>query len=164
MTIRLNDAHAIKLVAEATRINLGAKIFCIADYDDTDKLLCGALLMGDNDYSMEIHFASFVPNFVRQEMLWAVFNYIFKVRKIKKLFGRVPENNKRARKFNKHLGFKEEAILADVYPDREGLVIMSMYEKDCKYINDKPPEVNFASPDKTNIIEVHEYSQSNVGQ
>jgi RimJ/RimL family protein N-acetyltransferase len=163
VTIRLNDAHAIKLVAEVTRVNLGAKIFCIADYDVNDKLLCGALLMSDNDYSMEIHFASFVPNFVRQEMLWAVFSYIFKVRKIKKLFGRVPENNKRARKFNKHLGFKEEAIIDDVYPGGEGLVVMGMYEENCKYINDKPPEVNFAPVEKTNIVEVHEYSQSKSG-
>jgi RimJ/RimL family protein N-acetyltransferase len=164
MTIRLNDAHSIRLVAEATNINLGAKIFCIGDYDTNDELISGALLMGDNDHSMEIHFASFKPNFVRKEMLWTVFNYVFEVRKVKKLFGRVPENNKRARKFNKHLGFKEETIIDDVFPGGEGLVVMSMYEEDCKYTCSAPPEVIFATADKTYIVEVHEYSQSNIGQ
>lgn len=163
MTIRIDDAHAIKLIAERAGIDLGAIVHCIADYDDRDVLVSGVLLMNDNGHSMEIHSAGWARTSARHELLWVIFNYVFKVRKVKKLFGRVPANNIVARKLNKHLGFREEVIINDVFPDGEGLVIMSMYEEDCMFVNIKPPEVKFAPPEKTNIVKVHEYYQSNSG-
>jgi hypothetical protein len=164
--IRINEAHAIKLIADQAKVNLGAKIYSIACYDSKDRLMSGVLLMEDNGHSMEIHSAIFMPNGAQPEILWAVFNYVFKVRKVKKLFGRVPEGNRRARKFNMHIGFKEEAIIDDVFPGGEGLVVMGMYEEDCKFVNTgkKPPKVEFAPIEKTNIIQVHEYSQSKIGE
>lgn len=161
--IRINDAHAIRLIAEYALIDLGAKVYCIAHYDNNDRLTGGVLVMSDNGWSCEIHSASFRPNWGRQELLWAVFNYIFRVRRIKKLFGRVPEGNARARKFNRNLGFTEEAIINDVFPGGEGLVVMSMYEDNCKFLKMKLPVVEFASINKTNIVEVHEYSQEHIG-
>jgi RimJ/RimL family protein N-acetyltransferase len=163
MTIRINDAHSIKLIAQAADIALGAKIHCIAHYDNNDTLTGGVLLMNDNGHSMEIHSAGFKLNWGRQELLWAVFNYVFRVRGIKKLFGRVPEENHRARKFNKHLGFKEEAIIDDVFSGGEGLVVMGMYEEDCKFLTMKLPKVEFAPIEKTDIVEVYQYSQSKAG-
>ena len=161
--LRINDVHSIRLIAESAKLDLGAKIYCIAHYDNKDILTGGVIIMGDNGYSAEIHSASFRPTWGRQELLWAVFNYIFKFRGIKKLFGRVPEGNIRARKFNKHLGFKEETIIEDVFSGGEGCVVMSMYEYQCRFINVRPPHVEFASLDKISIVEVHEYSQSKVG-
>lgn len=161
--IRINDTHAIRLIAQYAMIDLGAKVHCIAHYDNNDVITGGVLLVNDNGWSMEIHSASFKPNWGRQELLWAVFNYVFRVRRIKKLFGRVPEGNVRARKFNRNLGFTEEAIINDVFHGGEGLVVMSMYEDDCKFLHMKLPAVKFAPPDKTSIVEVHEYSQEYIG-
>ena len=161
--IRVNDAHAINLIAMYAGVNLGAKIYCIASYDSNDQLTGGVLIMGDNGWSAEIHSASFKPNWERKELLWAVFNYVFKVRRIKKLFGRVAEGNEAARKFNKKLGFIEETIIEDVFQGGESLIIMSMYEEGCKFLNMKLPIVEFAPPEKTDIIEVHEYSQEHLG-
>lgn len=163
MTIRINDAHAIRLIADRAMINLGAKVYCIAEYDSEDRLTGGVLVMNDNGWSCEIHTASFRRNWATREFIWSVFNYIFRVRGIKKLFGRVPEGNTRARRLNANLGFTEEAIINDVFPGGEGLIVMSMYADDCRFLNMKLPIVEFASPDKTNIIEVHEYSQEHIG-
>lgn len=161
--IRINDAHAIRLIADCAMIDLGAKIYCIADYDSQDRLTGGVLVMNDNGWSCEIHSASFRPNWATRELVWAVFNYIFRIRGIKKLFGRVPEGNARARRLNRNLGFTEEAIIEDVFQGGEGLVVMSMYADDCRFLKMKLPIVSFAPPDKTNIIEVHQYSQEYTG-
>lgn len=161
--IRINDAHAIRLIADCAMVNLGAKIYCIAHYDDNDRLTGGALVMNDNGWSCEIHSASFRANWATRELIWAVFNYIFRVRRIKKLFGRVPENNARARRFNKNLGFTEETIIEDVFQGGEGLVVMSMYQEECRFLKMKLPAVKFAPPDRANIIEVHQYSQKYIG-
>jgi RimJ/RimL family protein N-acetyltransferase len=159
--IRINEAHAIRLIAQYAQVNLEAKVHCIAHYNNKDQLTGGVLLVNDNGWSMEIHSASFRPNWAVTELQWAVFNYIFRVRRIKKLFGRVPEHNTRARKFNRKLGFVEEVIIEDVYPGGEGLVVMSMYAEGCKFLDMKPPQVDFAPLEKTNIIEINEYSGSN---
>lgn len=161
--IRINEAHAINLIAQYAGIDLGAKVHCIAHYDNTDQLTGGVLLLNDNGWSMEIHSASFKPNWGRQELLWAVFNYVFRVRRIKKLFGRVPESNTRARKFNRSLGFIEEVIIEDVFQGGEGMVVMSMYEEGCKFLKMKLPKVEFAPLEKTNIVEVHQYDPKYSG-
>lgn len=158
--IRLDDIHATKLIAQAAHVNLGAVVHSIAHYDEKDIITGGVLIMNDNGYSCEMHQASFGPNWANRELQWAVFNYVFRVRKLKKLFGRVPESNKQARKFNKHLGFKEENIIDDVFQGGEGLVIVGMYVEDCRYLNMELPTIKFASPVKTNIGLIYEYSQS----
>jgi hypothetical protein len=157
MTIRINDAHAIPLIARRTGIDLGSKLYCIAHYDRNDKLDGGVIIGSDNGWSAEIHSTGFIPNWGNRELIWTVFNYAFKVRKLKKLFGRVPENNHKARKLNLHLGFMEETIVDDVFFGGEGLVIMSMYENECRFINLKPPKVEFAPIEKIKIVEANEY-------
>ena len=161
--IRINDAHAIRLIADCAGINLGAKIYCIADYDSNDRLTGGVLILHDNGWSCEIHSASFRPNWATRELVWAVFNYVFRIRGIKKLFGRVPEGNARARRFNRNLGFTEEATIQDVFFGGEGLIVMSMYADECRFLKMKLPAVKFAPLDKSHIIEVHEYSQEHIG-
>ena len=166
--IRINDRHSMELIAQYAKVNLGARVESVAGYDDKDQLIGGVLILEDNGWSCEAHTAGFRPNWATKELLWTVFNYIFRVRKIKKLFGRVPENNYRARRFNRHLGFVEEHIIDDVYQGGEGLVVMSMYEDNCRYLKMKPPIVNFPSIEKTDIVKVYQYdqiySQSNISE
>lgn len=154
--IRINDIHSIQLVARVAQVNYVAGTdVCIAHYDSTDKLTSGVLFNNFNDYSSEIHVASFKPNWTTKELLYFTFFYAFKHRKWEKLFGRVPEDelHEPALRFDLHLGFKVEAYLADVYGPGEGLVIISMTREQCKYLRMKPPKnIKFPELGKTSII------------
>ena len=151
--LRLNDVHSIPLVARMANVSyIAGSDVCIAHYDSSDKLTSGVLFTNSNKFSSEIHVASFKPNWSSKELLYFTFFYAFKHRKWRKLFGRIPDDNRSALRFDLHLGFFVEAYLKDVYGVGIGLVIVSMYDFQCKHLNVKPPKVIFPKLDQVGII------------
>lgn len=63
-----------------------------------------------------------------------VFTYIFITSGRSVVIGSTPSDNKRALKFNKHIGFNEKCILKDAYADGIDLVITEMRKEDCMWI------------------------------
>jgi hypothetical protein len=66
---------------------------------------------------------------------------------VRKLFGLVPERNVAARNNDIHLGFKIEYLTADVfnYDDGiNGMYLISMYKKDCKWLDMPMPFIEYA--------------------
>jgi hypothetical protein len=155
--IRLNDVHAIRLIASAAHIQFVPKLHqCIAEYDSNDILRGGVLFTDWMGGSVQVHVAGFRSNWATKALLFMTFDYPFKQLKVKKLIGLVPEENYRARNLNLHLGFKIEYKIDDVFNDKgpfNGMYIMSMKREDCRWLGMEPPTLNFAPIELTNNIE-----------
>jgi len=153
--IRIDDVHSINCIAHAAKVQFVPHFHhCIADYDQNDILKGGALFTDWNRGSILIHLAGFRPNWVSKALLYLGFHYPFVELGVKKVFGLVPESNVTARNVNLHLGFKIEILLADVFPGEEynGMYIMSMYAKDCRFLKMKPPLIALAPGELTSKI------------
>ena len=156
--IRFDDVHAIKLIAMASQIEFVPKLHhCIARYSESDRLLGGVLFTGYRVGSVFIHMAGFDPHWVNKAMVYLAFDYPFNQLKVKKLIGMVPERNVKSRNNTLHLGFKIEYLMEDVlgFPDGvNGMYLMSMLRKDCRWLDMKMPYIEYASPERTNSIEL----------
>lgn len=154
---RINDTHAIKLIARACIIEFVPKLHhCIADYTEDDKLKGGVLF---TDYysggSAMIHMAGFRRNWVSKAMVYLAFDYPFRQLKVRKLMGMVPEYNIRALNADLHLGFKVEYLSPDVLGRADGvngMYLVSMYREDCRWLNMPMPYIEYAPEELTNDI------------
>jgi hypothetical protein len=170
MTIRFNDPHAAYLIASAAKIPFVPQLHhCIAEYDSNDILRGGVLFTDYLGGSVQVHVAGFRLNWASKVLLYLTFQYPFKIIRVKKLIGLVPESNTQARNLNLHLGFKIEYLVADVFnwgDAPNGMYVMSMYAEDCKWLNMPTPRVILAPKEKTNQLtlplEILDHTQMTV--
>ena len=154
--LRINDTHSVPLIARVAGVNyVAGSDVTIAHYDSNDRLTSGVMFTNSNNWSSEIHVASFRSGWTNKELLWFTFHYAFRVRKWGKLFGRVPDDkaHEAAFRLDAKLGFMAEAYINDVFGYKIGLHVLSMYREDCKWLDMKPPKITFPSPDKTLFVE-----------
>lgn len=93
-------------------------------------------VVGFEDYnyaSIRMHVAAEGKRWMTREYLRFCFWYPFKQLKVKKIIGLVSSNNHQALKFDRHLGFVDEAVIKEAAPDGD-LVILTMSEKQCRFI------------------------------
>jgi len=84
--------------------------------------------------SANIHLAVLQPTILRRGFLHAVAGDIFIRRGRSRIFGLTPENNKRAIKFNRHIGMREVARIPDAYDEGVGYVITRMDRADSPWL------------------------------
>lgn len=159
MTIRIDDVHAIKLLAQAASIQFVPRLHhCIANYSKDDKLLGGTLYTDYWGGSVGCHFAGFFPNWINRELLWLGFQYPFVQLGVNKLFGLIPEWNVTSRNTALRLGFQIEYLAPDVFnnPDGiNGMYITSMYKHACRWLDMSEPVIHYAPPERTNPVVLH---------
>lgn len=153
--IRVNDTHAIRLIAQHAEVPFTPKLHgCIARYSSSDRLMGGVMYTDLKlNGSVAMHWAGFCPNWVSRALIWLAFDYPFRQLGVNKVFGLTPEGNVVARNTAIRFGFKIEAVIYDVFgrPDGiNGLYVMGMYKKDCKWLDMPPPVLDFAPTNKTN--------------
>ena len=85
-----------------------------------------------NGASMVMHCAG-QGHWLTRDMLWAVFDYPFRVCNANIVLGFVPSGNTDAIRFNTHIGFKVEAVLEGAHPDG-ALWLMTMKRGECRYL------------------------------
>jgi RimJ/RimL family protein N-acetyltransferase len=68
-----------------------------------------------------------------RDYLRACFAYPFLVCGVERVSGYVNESNTLARRFNQHLGFREEARLHGAAPDGGDVLIFVMWKKECRH-------------------------------
>jgi hypothetical protein len=159
MTIRINDVHAIQLIANACHVQFVPRIHhCIADYSGSDQLKGGVLFTDywGNGGSCQIHMAGFRKNWVSKSMVYLAFNYPFQQLKVGKLFGLVPERNYLARNANLRLGFKMEYLAEGVFNHADGIngmYLMSMKKEDCRWLNIPMPLIEYAPIERTSRVQ-----------
>jgi hypothetical protein len=164
MTIRINEVHATKLIAQASAIEFVPRLHhSISDYSVEDRLKGGVLFTNYRVGSVAIHMAGFRRNWVSKAMLYLAFDFPFRQLKVKKLFGTVPESNIEAYESNLRLGFREEYLVKDVYSgEMNGMHLMSMTPAECKWLDMKMPYIEYAPPDRTGPIIAHAVEASHV--
>jgi RimJ/RimL family protein N-acetyltransferase len=97
-----------------------------------DKIIAGVIFERYNGASMWVHIAAegrLTPNFVK-----AVCTYAFIDCDCEKVIGTVTSGNVKAIKFDKNLGFTEEARIRDAAPDGD-IIIYTLSKSNCRFIN-----------------------------
>jgi len=74
--------------------------------------------------SCNVHFCIPNPMSIRAGIFTIFADYIFDVRGVKRMFGLVPDNNEKAIRLDKKLGFREVARVPDAISDGVGYVVM----------------------------------------
>jgi hypothetical protein len=157
--IRINDVHAIKLIATVCHVQFVPTIHhCIATYDADDRLAGGNLYTDywGNGGSCQLHTACFNKRGVSKAMLYLAFDYPFRQLRVKKIFGLVPERNVAARNFDLKLGFKIEYLTEDVFNHADGvngMYLMSMTKDECKWLNMPMPFIEYAPDNLTSRVQ-----------
>lgn len=100
-----------------------------------DELVAGVLYEGFNGRNVWMHVAA-APGarWLVRDYLRACFAYPFQVCGVDRISGYVNESNAAARRFNEHLGFREEARLRGATPDGGDVIIFAMWRHDCRHI------------------------------
>ena len=103
------------------------------------ELVACALYEGFNGKNMWVHLAA-VPgrHWLNRSFLRAGFIYPFDICGVQRLSGYVNESNHEARRFDEHVGFKEEARLRGAAPDGGDVLLYVMWRKDCRYVSTIP--------------------------
>lgn len=153
--IRLNDTHAIRVITQWAHVRYTpGESHCIAQYNQTDKLMGCVLFTDWNMGSIQMHMSLFGGFGGMRPLLWLVYQYPFVQLGVKKVFGLVPEVNIRARNMNLHMGFRIEHLAADVFANPDGvngMYLMSMRREDCRWLTMKCPPIEYAPLLYTNV-------------
>jgi hypothetical protein len=131
-----NPNHAYSLYA-ATKTIANRESDVIIARSEGDRLMGGIIYQNYTGRSITCHVASFEPNWINIDLLWVAFHYPFVQLKCAVMLGLLPITNTKALEFDKKLGFKEEAIIRDVYPEGD-MVVLSLRKEDCRWLKLKP--------------------------
>lgn len=101
------------------------------------RLLGGMIYSDYAGASITMHTAGFSPRWLSRDTLWAYFNYPFNVLGCKKIIVQIRSTNTRSLEFCSKIGCKREAIIRDVFPDGD-LIVMGMYRDDCRWLKLRP--------------------------
>lgn len=99
-------------------------------------LVAGVVYEGFNGRNVWMHVAA-VPgsNWLMRKYLRACFHYPFVTCGVDRVSGYVNASNTAARRFDEHLGFKEEARLCGAAPDGGDVILYVMWRKDCRHVD-----------------------------
>lgn len=103
-----------------------------------DELIAGVMFDDYNGSNMWMHVAA-VPGrrWMTRDFLYATFAYPFLQLNIRRLSGWVEADNIDARRFDEHIGFKQEAVLKQAGRNGVDVIIYSMFKEDCRFIKGK---------------------------
>ncbi len=102
-----------------------------------DKIVAGVLFEGLNGVNVWMH-VSALPGarWMTRAYLMACFAYPFNICRVKRVSGYVNASNRAARRFDEHLGFREEARLKGAAPDGGDVIIYAMWRDDCRFLSE----------------------------
>jgi len=107
---------------------------------DTGEIMAAAVFDNFTNSSCMTHLAIDNPIVIRSGFLTEVANYLFHTRGRIVIFGTTPSDNKRALKFNKHMGWTEIYRVKDAYDVGVDYVVQEIRKEDCKWLLDEPSE------------------------
>ena len=118
--IACEDSQGVVAYDQSTGSILGV---CVADSFTAD--------------ACNVHLAIDSPSILRRGFINELAQHLFHDCGRKRVFGLVPEDNARALKFNKHIGFQEVARVPHAVREGVGYVVMSMARTDCRWFNEQ---------------------------
>lgn len=105
--------------------------------DGREDLLGGSIFQNYVRESIAIHVASFAPNWINKELLYATFGYPFLQLDVKRIFGQVPADKPHVLAFDLNLGFKEIARIPKVFEGGIDDIILCMEKEECRFIRQR---------------------------
>ena len=99
------------------------------------ELVAGVLYEGWNGVNVWMHVAA-APGrrWMNKEFLRYCFHYPFNELGCRRVSGSVDASNEEARRFDEHLGFKQEAVLHGAAADGGDVILYVMRREDCRYV------------------------------
>ena len=104
-----------------------------------NELIAGVWYEDFNGKSITCHIV--IKGKINRQFLAIIFDYPFVQLGVSKIIGPVKSDNLTAIKFDKKLGFKEEAQLLDVFPNSD-LIICTMATADCRFLGERYGKVS----------------------
>ena len=100
-------------------------------------LQAGVVYEGFNGRNIWIHVAAVAgAHWLVRQYLKACFYYPFVLCGVDRVSGYVNASNADARRFDEHLGFKEEARLRGAAPDGGDVILYVMWRDQCRFLGD----------------------------
>lgn len=81
-----------------------------------------------------VHFAIENPMVIRRGFFSEIAYHAYVVCGRKRMFGLVPDNNERALKLDKNIGFKEIARVPNAISEGVGYIVMELLKEDCRFL------------------------------
>ena len=103
-----------------------------------EEMIAGVLFDDYNGSNMWMHVAAMPGRrWMTRDFLYATFAYPFLQLNLKRLSGWVEADNLDARRFDEHIGFKQEAVLKQAGRNGVDVIVYSMFKEDCRFIKGK---------------------------
>ena len=87
-----------------------------------------------------VHLAIDDPLILRHGLFEQIAYHAYVVCGRTRMFGLVPDNNAKALKLDKHIGFKEVARIPHAVSEDVGYIIMELHRKDCRFLPEEMRE------------------------
>lgn len=129
-----NPARVHQYVCRQTHIPVSTGMKGIGLERDGE-LVAGVLYEGYNGKNVWMHVAAEPgKRWMTKDFLKYAFSYPFNEMKISRVSGWVEARNAAAIRFDEHLGFKREALLAGAASDGGDVIIYKMTREECRYV------------------------------
>jgi RimJ/RimL family protein N-acetyltransferase len=111
----------------------------IAVDTDTNSVAAACTMENWTPTSVHAHLTVVNPAVLRHGFFECVYNYIFNVRGVSRVYGMVPSNNTKAIKLNTHMGFTVKATLEEAFAVGVDYLLMELTRANCSFI-EQPTE------------------------
>lgn len=98
------------------------------------KLVAGVLYEGWNGHNVWMHVAITPGARITREYTRYCFHYPFVELGCRRVSGYVEASNAAARRFDEHLGFRQEAVLRGAASDGGDVLLYVMWREECRYV------------------------------
>ena len=119
----------------------------IANHDAFGAFLGGFVITGYLGHSVCIHMAGTSPSWCSRELLWMLFDYVFRSLKCGVAFALIASDNKHALELNIRAGFRHETAVRDAFAPGRDMVVLAMRRETCKWLNYEPKHYRRSTPD-----------------
>ncbi|MFA5606801.1 MAG: GNAT family protein [Leucobacter sp.] len=137
MTRQIIHDHPAISQYVAAKVGLPVEQFglhtCLGLVDD-DRILAGAVYCDYSGTNVFVHLAGEGRRWLNREFLYVGFQYPFEQMRVRRLTGWVEESNLDARRFDEHIGFREEARLKGAARDGGDVILYVMWKEDCRWL------------------------------
>lgn len=99
-----------------------------------DEIHAVAIMDSWTKNSCRIHVTVFNPFALKHGFQEEVFNFIFNTAGRKVIIGATPSDNKKALKFNAHMGFEELCRIENASEDGVDIIVTELRKENCKWI------------------------------
>jgi RimJ/RimL family protein N-acetyltransferase len=100
------------------------------------ELVAGVVYEGFNGKNVWMHVAAEPgAKWMTREYLRYCFHYPFNEMGVQRVTGYVEASNELARRFDEHLGFRQEAVLKGAATDGGDVILYVMWKDECRYVD-----------------------------